>query len=76
MIFDGIMVELRYLQEILSVDYSNVIQKYNDYVYNDTDKYTEAILSLGKEDELEKTIAAQNEDDEDIGELEELEEVI
>lgn len=73
--FDGIMVELRYLQEILSVDFSNVIQKYNDYVYNDTDKYTEAILSLGKEDELEKTIAAQ-EEAEEIGELEELEEVI
>ena len=60
--FENIQKELRYLQELLSVDFSNVIKKYNDYLYNDTDKYTTYIMS--------------NIQDENEEEIEELQEVI
>ena len=63
--FDTIQKEIRYLQELLSVDFSNVIQKYNDYMYNDVEVFTQKIEFLENQDD----------DIEDIEELEDVEEL-
>ena len=69
--FDDIQKELRYLQELLSVDFSIVIKKYNNYIFSDTDKYTEELLS----NENIGDITDKFEDIDDVEEIEELEDL-
>ena len=61
--FDDIQKELKYLQELLSVDFSNVVKKYNDYIFNDTSEI------------LYKDIGNKEPEPDDIEELDELEEL-
>ena len=70
--FDSIQKEIRYLQELLSVDFSNVIKKYNDFMYNDMDEFTHTIEFLNSEDEDVEDIEGIDECDDDVEELEEV----
>ena len=66
--FDTIQKEIKYLQELLSVDFSNVIKKYNDYMFNDISEVAKTISSLeNKDDDVEEIHG--------IDDIEELEEV-
>ena len=81
--FDTIQKEIKYLQELLSVDFSNVIKKYNDYMFNDISEVAKTISSLeNKDDDVEEIHGIddveeleevnEEENDDDIEELEEI----
>ena len=60
--FDDIRAEQKVFQNFLTVDFSNVLKEYNDYLFNDAELITNSI-----EDMLEEV--------EEIDEIEEIEEV-
>ncbi len=62
--FDDIRSEQKTFQTFLTVDFSNVLKEYNDYLFNDADLITQHIEEISEVEEIEEI--------EEIDELEEL----
>ena len=62
--FDDIRKEQKTFQSFLTVDFSNVLKEYNDYLFNDADIITQNIEDISEIEEAEEI--------EEIEELEEL----
>lgn len=62
--FDDIRKEQKTFQSFLTVDFSNVLKEYNDYLFNDADAITQNIEDISEIEEAEEI--------EEIEELEEL----
>ena len=65
--FDDIRAEQKVFQTFLTVDFSNVLKEYNDYLFNDADLITQNIEDISDIEEVEEV--------EEIEEVEELEEL-
>ena len=65
--FDSIREEQKMLRTFLTVDFSNVLKEYNDYLFNDADVITQNIEDISEIEEVEEI--------EEIEEVEELEEL-
>ncbi|MCR4580323.1 MAG: HD domain-containing protein [Treponema sp.] len=63
--FDAIVEEQQYLYKTLSVDFSNVLGRYSDYLFSDTESMVDSLLNQADNDD-------SVEDLDDLGELEEL----
>ncbi len=68
--FDSIRAEQKTLQTFLTVDFSNVLKEYNDYLFNDAGIITQNIEDISEIEEAEEL-----EEIEEIEEIEELEEL-
>ena len=75
--FDNIRDEQKLLQTFLTVDFSNVLKEYNDYLFNDADAITQNIEDISEIEELDDASAVPELDEgvEDLEELDELEEL-
>ena len=75
--FDNIRGEQKTFQSFLTVDFSNVLKEYNDYLFNDADIITQNIEDISEIEELEDISAVPElvEGLEEIDEIEELEEL-
>ena len=62
--FDDIRAEQKTFQTFLTVDFSNVLKEYNDYLFNDADLITQHIEEISEVEEIDEI--------EEIEELEEL----
>ena len=65
--FDDIRSEQKTFQTFLTVDFSNVLKEYNDYLFNDADLITQHIEEISEVEEIDEI-----EEIEEIDELEEL----
>ncbi|MBR5400228.1 MAG: HD domain-containing protein [Treponema sp.] len=68
--FDDIRAEQKVFQTFLTVDFSNVLKEYNDYLFNDADLITQNIEDISDIEEVEEV-----EEIEEVEEVEELEEL-
>lgn len=68
--FDDIRAEQKTFQIFLTVDFSNVLKEYNDYLFNDADLITQHIEDISEVEEIEEIDEIEELDD--IEELEEL----
>ena len=74
--FDTILQEQQIFQNMLQVDFSNVISNYNDYIYEDIDLWVENLLETAMPYNQQQNDGLEELDDlEDLDELEELEEL-
>ena len=69
--FDEIVSEQRYLYKILCVDFSHVLARYSDYLFDDTESLADTLINEAVTDETSEEIETLSEPD-DIGELEEI----
>ena len=69
--FDEIVSEQQYLYKILCVDFSHVLARYSDYLFDDTESLADTLLNEAVTDETSEEIETLSEPD-DIGELEEI----
>ena len=66
--FDDIVSEQKYLYKRLCVDFSLVLSRYSDYLFDDTDSLADTLLNAAVNDEA-------SDSDNDIDDFEELEEI-
>ena len=66
--FDAIVSEQKYLYSRLCVDFSLVLSRYSDYLFDDTDSLADTLLNAAVNDEA-------SDSDNDIDDFEELEEI-
>ena len=75
--FDSMREEQKMLRTFLTVDFSNVLKEYNDYLFNDADLITQNIEDISEIEELDDASAVPElvEGLKEIEEVEELEEL-
>ena len=66
--FDAIVSEQQYLYKILCVDFSHVLARYSDYLFDDTDSLADTLLNDAVQDETPEIF-------DDLDDVEDLEEI-
>ena len=72
--FDTLLQEQQVFQNMLQVDFSKVINYYNDYIFNDTDDWIDSILDSAVPYNSNNEVVDLEELD-DLEDLEDLEEL-